>query len=314
MDGEPTGGIAGRRAAVMIATSLGLVLLVAAAVVLVTGTSGVAGEAVAAPVTDRPQAGDCLLDDPIDAAFGTSASSELPALRTETCSGARYGEVVSIGAGTDPDRSYDDGTQDQCWSAAYGYVGVPDPASGRLDRVPVADLWALLIGPDERQRAAGQDWSACVVHLAPSESDDGVMVDHSLRGAWSRPDDAHLFSVCLVDGDSQEPISCGWRHGAEQISYAWGDPTQTPEALSAACRADAVEALGSPAALDRGDLAVSVVASRYADDGDGELITGPEAVTSDGTYFVDCLLVPARPGQELVGPLRGLGEQPTPLR
>ena len=313
MDGEPIGGIAGRRSAVAIAVSLGVVLLVAAAVVLVTGNTGVAGEAVAAPVSERPQAGDCLLDDPIGVVYGSpGGSSELPALRTAACDGARYGEVVTIGAGTDQDTAADDGTQDQCWSAAYGYLGVPDPVTTDLDRVPVADVWPLLIGPDDRQRAAGQVWSACVVHLAPSKSDDGVTIDHSLRGAWARPEDAHLFSMCLVDGDSQDPINCAWSHGAEQISYAWGDSTQTPETATAACRADAVEALGSPAALDRGDLAVSVVASRYDDD--GELITGPEAASADGDYFLDCLLVPARAGQELVGPLRGLGEQSTPLR
>ena len=49
-----------------------------------------------------------------------------------------------------------------------------------------------------------------------------------------------------------------------------------------------------------------MVASKYDDD--GELITGPEAASADGDYFLDCLLVPARAGQELVGPLRGLGE------
>jgi hypothetical protein len=46
-----------------------------------------------------------------------------------------------------------------------------------------------------------------------------------------------------------------------------------------------IEALGSSAALDRGDLTTQVVPSRPQSNGDGTLITGLDAVTADSEYF-----------------------------
>ncbi|HEY7815968.1 MAG TPA: hypothetical protein VIC62_22175 [Nakamurella sp.] len=316
---SPSPPPATRRIAVLIAVTLALVLLAAVVVVLSIRGAAVAGRAVAAPAPDRPGAGDCLLDDPLGPAFPAlvNADEPLPVLRTAPCDGTRYGEVVSVGAGTDQESADRDGTHEQCWSAVHGYLGVPHPATADLRRIPVADVWSVLIGPDERQRAAGQDWSACVVHLPPTDSGNGLTTDQSLRGAWERPADAHLFSTCVDEG-TLDPLPCEWAHGAEHVSYWSGDPTEAQESALADCRTDAVEALGSPAALDRGELAVTLVNSRYADSDadsdDGELIVGPEAVTADGEYFVDCLLVPAQAGRELTGPLRGLGDEPVPLR
>lgn len=302
----------------LIAAALIAVLLIAAGVVVVLGTleRAVPGQATAAPAPDRPEAGDCLLDDPLglddDEYF--SADGPLPTLRTARCDGTRYGEVVSVGAGTGRQSSAGDVAEQRCWSAAHGYLGVPDPATTYLERVPVADVWSVVIGPDARQRAAGQDWSACVVHLPPTGTYRAMTADHSLRGAWERPADGHLFSMCLDDESAQSPVPCEWTHAAEHVSYWSGDPGAPQESGLADCRADAIDALGSSVALDRGDLAVTVGYSRYADSDEGELIIGPEAVTADGDYFVDCMLIAGQAGRQLIGPLRGLGDAPVPLR
>lgn len=80
---------------------LGLVTLMVV-VASVRGTM-VSGRPVATPVPDPPEPGHCLLEDPFDDdLFGyvLSDDGKLPAWRTGPCSGARYGKVVTIGAGS----------------------------------------------------------------------------------------------------------------------------------------------------------------------------------------------------------------------
>ena len=62
----------------------------------------------------------------------------------------------------------------------------------RIDAVPVA-----VVGPDDQQRAVGQDWAACLVYL-PLSGDASVplRIDRTLRGAWQHPVDSRLFTVC----------------------------------------------------------------------------------------------------------------------
>jgi len=53
---------------------------------------------------------------------------------------------------------------------------------------------------------------------------------------------------------------------------------------------------------------------RGADPGnDAALLTGPAAVTSDGTHDTACLATPGDPTRRLTAPLRGLCDAPTPL-
>ncbi len=319
MPAPPPGPPPATKRAGLTAALVGAVALAVLGVVLVVGTGdrAVPGRATALPAADPPQTGDCLLEDPLDLGDDDplDTGDRLPALRTAACDGTRYGDVVAVGAATGRRSTSGDISDDRCWSAAHGYLGAPDPTTTFRQRIPVSDVWFVVIGPDERQRAAGQAWSACVVHLPPDGVSAAAMTtDHSLRGAWDRPTDSHLFSYCLDDPDTENPVPCVWTHGAEQVSYWDGDPTVSAESGLADCRTDAIEALGSPAALDRGELAVTLVTSRYADPDGDELITGPEAVTADGDYFVDCMVVPGQPGRQLTGPLRGLGDGPAPLR
>lgn len=146
------------------------VVLIAGVLLAAARPGAVSGFAVAGPVAGPPAAGDCLLEVPWTLDAADLDRGPLPALKVAPCDGARYGEVVSVGAGTDLDDMGDDGTWDQCWSAIAGYLGLPYSTGSNPDRYPVSNATPTLIGPDARQRAAGQDWSACVVGLPP----DGV--------------------------------------------------------------------------------------------------------------------------------------------
>lgn len=271
------------------------------------------GSAVAAPPPGPPAAGDCLLEDPWLSDEAGRTRGPLPALRVAACDGARYGEVVTVGAGTDLSDMWDDGTWDQCWSAVVSYLGLPNSTGSNPDRYPTSSASPTLIGPDARQRAAGQDWSACVVGVPPAgETDAAPAVNDSLRGSWQR-DEGRLFALCLDDDETQEPVSCGRPHGFEQVSYWEGDPDRSADDDAADCRRDAIDALGATDGLDSGALQVVVVHSAY-DDTSGELITGAPARAAAGGFTVDCMLAPAQAGRELVGPLRGVGDGPVPFR
>ena len=89
-----------------------------------------------------------------------------------------------------------------------------------------------------------------------------ITVDHSLKGAWQRKDDSQLFAVCVDDATSLWPANCRWPHRFEVLGLALGTAGATQESVAAACRQVVIEALGSSAALDRGDLTTQVVPAR----------------------------------------------------
>lgn len=293
---------------------LGLVALTVV-IAAIRGTM-VAGRPVATPVPSPPEPADCLLEDPFQGNFSgyvVYEDDELPAWRTGRCAGDRYGDVVAIGKGVDDlQTTFVDGAWEQCWRDASGYLGLPDPSGADGRRGPDVNVLTALIGPDERQRAAGQDWAACVVQLAPSGAGAGLTVDHSLRDAWSRAEDRRLMALCVTDERLLYPVDCRERHGAEQISSRSGDPAGFGESDVAACRLDAIDALGSPAALDRGDLTSLALPTRW-DDRTGQQATGPDAVSAVQPYTVTCLLLPGDRSRMLTGPLRDLGDAPAPL-
>uniref|UniRef100_UPI003B3AC733 hypothetical protein n=1 Tax=Nakamurella sp. TaxID=1869182 RepID=UPI003B3AC733 len=199
------------------AAVVGAVVLLGGAVVWTAARPGsITGTAVAGPPPGPPAAGDCLLEDPWLADEAGRTSGPLPALRVAPCTGTRYGEVVSVGAGTDLTEMWDDGSWQQCWNAIDSYLGLPPSLGSNPDRYPMSSASPTLIGPDERQQAAGQDWSACVVGMPPDGvSDAAGQLEGSLRGSWNTADGAR-FAMCLDDPGSQEPVSCGGPHGGGQ--------------------------------------------------------------------------------------------------
>jgi len=205
-------------------------------------------------------------------------------------------------------------TTNPCQESVDDFLGVQgalpatDGGFSRFDAVPVA-----VVGPAEEQRAVGQYWAACLVYLPLSgDAATPLRLDHSLRGAWQRPVDSRLFTVCWEQAVPFQVGNCWAAHPFEVLGAARLPAGTTPEAAGTACRDFAVATLGSPAALDRGDLDVQLLPIR-PEPTTGTLLTGPAAVTPDGDYDTACLATPRDPTRRLTAPLRGLGEAPTPL-
>src|SRR6478672_616575 len=175
-----------RLAGSMVLTGVLLVIVVVAAV---RGHT-VAGQPIAPPIQAAPHVGDCVTENPHALGAGLY---DLPALRTGPCSGPRFGEVVFVvpdftvpTVGTAPG-------SDPC-GHVHQYLGAPSPAppaDGSF--VPFAAVGVALIGPGARQRAAGQNWAACIVYL-PISTDAAapLTIDHPLQGAWQRTEDSRL--------------------------------------------------------------------------------------------------------------------------
>ena len=273
------------------------------------------GSATPAEPAPPPQVGDCLLEEPFGSAVmgGFGGAEPLAALRLAGCDGPRFGEVVSVGAGTDRASAQRDGALDRCFAAGASYLGLPDLWAGSGEPTPATRAWPVLVGPDAQQRAAGQDWSACVIGPPPQGGGPGAgQIDHSLRDAWATPADRTPFALCLTDPDRQIPVGCSSGHRFEELAYWPGDPGRSADAVLADCRAAVVQAIGSATHLDSGELAVQVVNSTYDEDAE-RVVTGEAAVADPDGYVVDCL-VAAADGGTLTGPLRGLGDQPVPRR
>ena len=237
----------------------------------------------------------------------------LAALRSGDCSAPRFGEVVSLAQGYPDGIDVPNTAIDQCYQQAYGYLGLPTPPPPtELPVGPAVSVQFVLVGPDDRQRAAGQDWSACVVFLPISaDAASPITIDHSMRGAWNRPEDSRLFALCVYGVDLM-PANCLGPHQFEVISFRPGDPAASPESVQSQCTRDVVAALGSPAALDRGEISVLVVPARPDPNGNG-LLTGPAAVTAETGYVNNCLLSPTDPHKRLTGSVRGLMDAPLPI-
>lgn len=297
-----------------------LVGLVALTIAVAGVRSGVVpGRAVAFPVPGPPVVGDCLLENPHPPGvnpydLGWSVSVPLPSMDTGGCSGARYGEVVSVDAGVDVGSGGLDEAWPLCIDAAYGHLGVPNPAFPGEGHMTVANVWVQLIGPGDVQLAAGHDWSACVVSLPPADIGNGPgTVDHTLRDAWHHPEYGGMFAMCRLSFDPWEFTSCDQPHAYEMVSFWPGDPAVSDESNRDACRRDAIEWLGSPASLDRNELTVVVEYTRWDDVVNDVRIVEPAEMATVGVYDVECMLAPADNSRPLTGPVRGLGDAPAPL-
>jgi hypothetical protein len=290
---------------------LGGVLLVLVVVAAVRGRT-VAGQPTAPPVQAAPQVGDCVLQNPHDLGAGLY---DLPALRTGPCSGPRFGDVVFVV----PDFTVPTGDAapgpDPCQGPVDHYLGTPPPpppSDGSF--MPFAGVMVALIGPDGRQRAAGQKWAACMVYLPISiDATAPITIDHPLQGAWQRPEDSRLFALCVDNTTTLWAVNCRWTHHFEVLGIAVGTPTITQEALNAACRQVVIQALGSSTALNRRELTTQVLPARPKPNNDGTLITGPDAITPDSEYNNFCLTTPADSTRQLTAPLRGLGDEAVPM-
>ncbi len=303
---QPTADVARRLAGSAVLVGVLLVIVVVAAV---RGQT-VAGQSIAQPVKAAPQVGDCVTENPQSPGIDLS---NLPALGNEPCSGPRFGEVAFIIADFAVPTSATPPGPDPCSDEVSDYLGTPPPPPSDGSFAQFAVVGWTLLGPDARQRAAGQNWAACAVYLPTFGNGEApVTVDHSLQGAWQRTADSRLFAICVDNTASPWPTTCGSPHRFEILGVAVGTPGTPQDVLDAQCRQIVVQALVSSTALDRGDLVTQVLPVRD-EPSDGTMITGPAAISADSDYSNFCLATPTDSSKRLIAPLRGLGDGVVPL-
>ena len=297
-------------------TGMALVLAALMAVLVIAAIRGrvVAGTAVAEPVPDPPRPGDCMtqnlheLGTPDEIYFWVPGG---PPVRIEPCNGVRFGEVayvLTMPPLGESDQDSRDLAYTNCAEPVGEYLGLP-PLEAESFMQPFVDPLVAVLGPTDRQRAAGQAWAACVVYPDPT-TDGAPMVDHSVRDAWQRPEDRWLVAACTDDLSAGKGTSCRLPHRYEALSWAHGTQGATQESLDGWCRDANTQAVGSPTPFNHGDLVSLAVGVRQ---GRTAPLTEAQVVEAAGDFDVYCVVTPADGTRLLTAPIRGLGETPPPL-
>ncbi len=306
----------GRRSAgfaVMIVTLLAVVVISAH----VDGARGIPGSAQAAPVPPPPTIGDCLLE-PTGRFGGWGFGETLyPALRVAPCTGARWGEVVSVLPGalaTPTSVSTTDGTgtpvtenptQSRCDRDRLTYLGAPAGRSTQWG-------WELLVGtvaavgPTSLQQAVGQSWVACVITPANGQAATSVRYDGSVRDALHTGVLPVAFATCstTIGAAGILPGPCDRPHHVEVFGVATTVPGDTQPGVDASCLKLVRWLMRSPDPTKSGLLRVRAFTTHTDASGDDVEGLGPNGGAA-------CIVEPAN-GHNLQGTLFGLGVNSIP--
>ena len=265
------------------------------------------GSAAAIAIPAPPQVGDCVLD---GAELPQRVSSGTPTFGYGPCVGARAGEVVSVVADpwVDPgakdshtamrDGSPSDAIAAQCAQDARVYAGLAaapptiDPAAGGVSFSPSIWLPVSALFPDDRQRAVGQDWVACVV-----ESPTDTTFAGSVRAVFARQQPSGTlpaaFARCLVEANATTAGDCDVPHQVELLGFRLVKDTPDAARLArSACTDFAATVLKRPDPTAGGALEVVSIYDR-------------------STHEATCQIASAGP-RLLRGSLIGLGDRPIP--
>ena len=225
---------------------LGVVLLAGVAVPRITEPmiGGIAEIAPSAP--GPPSAGDCLLEPAGSTGWGDNGQPLYPPSTTGACTGQRFGEVTAVIPASKTERatrgSITDPNLQTCKNRTDRYLGLT--ASG--GQFPVDGGWSpfpsnrtLVAGPDARQKAAGQQWLACLVVIDPDGPGEPRSSDYRrpAKNAYSTGTPPAAFATCLrTAGASEvEAVSCYQPHRAELVGIALGPAATSALALANQC-------------------------------------------------------------------------------
>lgn len=319
-----TGPGPGRRVLGVLAIALAVVV----AVVVTRSQRPIAGHAVAAPVPGPPAVGDCAAT-PAGLVVGEFALFEThrtggtfpPAYPSNDggssgCAGPHYGEVVtviSVPVDVDIAKATGDGyalmdpNMDRCYAAAAGYVGADAPADPTAWGVAVG-INAALIGPDDRQRQAGQRWAACVTFVVDGGATGAVATvpyRGTLRDAAHTGNQRDLLGFCGDDAsEGSSPGGCARPHSYELIATTTtGDQPSSGADARSACVSELTEATGIPGLASIGGLRTDLTTSA------GDTVVD-DAVLPPGTGLTCGISTTG--GKHLQGSLRALGADPIP--
>ncbi|GGM08123.1 hypothetical protein [Nakamurella endophytica] len=273
----------------------GLLLLVAVAGMVAVAAwirPPISGSPAAEPVPAPPAVGDCLLVDPADAVGPP----------TGPCTQRHLGEVVAVQprAAVGPELSV-------CSTpGAVTYLGLqPD---GTLDGTwsPATFVADRQIGPSRRQRAAGQQWTACV--LVPALPAADTTYTGTARGAFAGGRLPQVYAVCAGTVLGERPMPCGRAHTVEVIGSTWVTGPVDRARLARGC-ADLVRrvtGLADPTAA--GALTLSSEVVGWSSDG----MTGDPADESVRARSTGTALCAVHASRELRATLVGIGDRPLP--
>lgn len=303
---------------------LGLVILtmvlVAGLVVARTAGPGLVGSALPEPAPGPPTAGDCVgVVDGAPPALLSFNERDLgvraPTVTTAPCDGERAAEVVlviedaresppaPVGAEDTFDPAIDD-----CLTAGTAFVGAAgtatDPSPGWTHQLRYLSAFA---GPDDRQRAAGQHWLACVVRPAGWNPDEQELpYTGSLRDAVTTGVERDRTGVCALDVVLEDPVTCDDPHRGESFGVTDTEEPSLRAQWLDTCRSWVVSLTGLADPTAAGQLEVTLVVrddltGHFA--GDAEIPAGAH---------LRCGIVTTDPGRLLTGSVRALGDQPLP--
>ena len=256
--------------------------------------------------------GDCVLQPFADGGGWSDPGGVYPSLRTGTCAGLRYGEVVAVvpdgltdfSAVTQTAADPSKGVQDTnplfsiCTRKVTDYIGI-DPMTGSLPALfqtwfPPGVPETTVVGPNERQKVAGQRWLACAYDF-PATAPGSTS---SLRDEFTSGRVPGVFARCRTSVDptypTYAPVACNIAHPVEEFGVLMEPATAQQQQTS--CRQLVRHLTGMADPTDGGRLQIRV------------LVTPRVADAADPIY---CVLAAVGP-HALKGPLLGLGSGPVP--
>ncbi len=250
------------------------VVLLAAIVAPNWSTHRVAGSPVAKVLAGPPASGDCVtsMNDPwrqfTEPAPDGAELMDYPSAIVGPCSGTVVGEVVSVNSVADPpiriaanDYLSDYST---CALDAIGYTGSIPPVVQRSDGqqgilwLPRLNFRYTTVGPNRAQRAAGQQWTACVIG-----PDDGLPYAGRLQNVLTAGVLPAAFGTCLSSTDLTQStaISCARPHPVEILGSTVLGPLPVPGSeLQRACVVFAGRAMRTADPTRSGAIRVQAVA------------------------------------------------------
>lgn len=287
---------------------------------MLTGTGSIA------PVAGAPTVGMCVTmdrNDLIEIRRTAAGVTQIPSMEPIPCGFPHDGEVTAVfdesGVFTPGDYFAPPAPSFAvCAAPTAAYLGFTNPGSKPGHPVARFGSWAPVglgaaqgVGPDGRQRRAGQQWRACVLQPPGSRRYDGTARSAFRGGAL--PD---RFTVCTLRLFPlwQGPVSCTDRHTVQIFaSAAFGPPGGRAgrAALDRDCRALVAAVTGRADPTAGAALRVQAQIEHY--DPSGRPLAGPPTGTGPITRqpVAGCVAVVAG-GRPLGRSLAGLGETALP--
>lgn len=173
---------------------------------------------------------------------------------------------------------------------------------------PAVNTYASVLGPDRRQFAAGQRWTACVIGTG-----------NRLDGPLELTVDDRVppeFGYCTVDGTTagdSAGVPCTEPHTAENFGYRGIDVGSDldQDTLISSCRDVVAQATGRPDLAAEAALVISAEANAwYSSDGTDKAVTLPLPADAEGGW-ASCD-VHTTDDRKLTGSLRRIDDDPLP--